>query len=193
MILGPTSPLDRLLDRFWIWKRFWQAIVIGYNTGTGFYTIGQSYSLTLQWSINTKSSSPDKYKLHPPLTDYWTDFESESGFEKLFILATILVQVFIDQSYSLTPQMPIDWTDLYRASNSRVRERCGRRCMYRMRWWRRCANRWIQAGVCRLRGDKTPEQFMLVSAVSRGDMTPDQSTLVSAVSEGVIGKWWWTW
>jgi hypothetical protein len=25
-----------------------------------------------------------------------------------------------------------DWNDLYRASNSRVEERCGRRCMYRM-------------------------------------------------------------
>jgi hypothetical protein len=25
-----------------------------------------------------------------------------------------------------------DWTDLYRASNSRVEERCGRRYMYRM-------------------------------------------------------------
>jgi hypothetical protein len=29
-----------------------------------------------------------------------------------------------------------DWTDLYRASNSRVEERCGRRCMYRMGAWR---------------------------------------------------------
>jgi hypothetical protein len=36
------------------------------------------------------------------LTDYWTDFESESGFEKVLSLATVLVHIFIDQSYSLT-------------------------------------------------------------------------------------------
>jgi hypothetical protein len=41
------------------------------------------------------------------LTDYWTDFESESAFEKVLSLATILVQVFIDQSYRFTLQGPI--------------------------------------------------------------------------------------
>jgi hypothetical protein len=29
--------------------------------------------------------------LQAPLTDYWTDFESEKGFEKVLPLATILV------------------------------------------------------------------------------------------------------
>jgi hypothetical protein len=42
-----------------------------------------------------------------PLTEYWTDFESENGFEKVLPLATILVQDFIAQLYSLTPQGPI--------------------------------------------------------------------------------------
>jgi hypothetical protein len=39
-------------------------------------------------------------------TDYWTDFYSESGFEKVIQLAIELPQVVIDQSYSLTPQGP---------------------------------------------------------------------------------------
>jgi hypothetical protein len=34
---GCGGGVDRLLDRFWIWKRLWEAIAIGYNTGTGFY------------------------------------------------------------------------------------------------------------------------------------------------------------
>jgi hypothetical protein len=34
--IGPTGPLDRLLDRFWIWKRFWEDTAIGYKTGTGY-------------------------------------------------------------------------------------------------------------------------------------------------------------
>jgi hypothetical protein len=32
-----TGPLNRLLNRFWIWKRFWESMAIGYNTSTGFY------------------------------------------------------------------------------------------------------------------------------------------------------------
>jgi hypothetical protein len=34
--------------------------------------------------------------LQVPSTDYWTDFESENGFEKVLPLATILVQVDIE-------------------------------------------------------------------------------------------------
>jgi hypothetical protein len=45
--------------------------------------------------------------LQAPLTDYWTDFASENGFEKLLALATILEQVFIDQSFSFALQGPI--------------------------------------------------------------------------------------
>jgi hypothetical protein len=43
------------------------------------------------------------------LTLYYnpTDFESESGCGKVLSLATILQQVFIEQSYSLTPEGPI--------------------------------------------------------------------------------------
>jgi hypothetical protein len=48
-----------------------------------------------------------EWGIQAPLTDYWTDFESENGFEKVSSLTTILVQVFIDQRYSLTPQGPI--------------------------------------------------------------------------------------
>jgi hypothetical protein len=40
-------------------------------------------------------------------TDYWTDFESEVGFEKVLQMATKLVQVVIDQRYSFTPQGPM--------------------------------------------------------------------------------------
>jgi hypothetical protein len=35
------------------------------------------------------------------LTDYWTDFESENGVGKVLPLATILVQGFLEQRYSL--------------------------------------------------------------------------------------------
>jgi hypothetical protein len=41
-----------------------------------------------------------------PWTDYWTDFESENAIEKVLQLATELVQVVIDQSYSLSPLGP---------------------------------------------------------------------------------------
>jgi hypothetical protein len=41
------------------------------------------------------------------VTEYWTDFESENGFEKVLPLATILVQSLIAQRYSLTPEGPI--------------------------------------------------------------------------------------
>jgi hypothetical protein len=34
--------------------------------------------------------------LQAPLTEYWTDFESENGFEEVLPLGTILVQVLID-------------------------------------------------------------------------------------------------
>jgi hypothetical protein len=89
--------------------------------------IDQSYSLTPQVRIRTKfqilreiqlvSLRGDLFPLvlrqfcttfrQAPLTDYWTDFESENGFGKVLPLATILVQVVIDQSYSLTLQGPI--------------------------------------------------------------------------------------
>jgi hypothetical protein len=42
-----------------------------------------------------------------PTSDYWTDFESENGFEMVLPLATMLVQGFIEQRYSLTPEGPI--------------------------------------------------------------------------------------
>jgi hypothetical protein len=41
------------------------------------------------------------------LTEYWTDFEAENGFEDVLPLATILVQDFIAQRYSFTPERPI--------------------------------------------------------------------------------------
>jgi hypothetical protein len=62
---GLQSPLDWLLGRFWIWKRFSEGIAIGYNTGTG------------------------------------------SSFGKVMSLAMILVQIYIDRSYSLTLQLGI--------------------------------------------------------------------------------------
>jgi hypothetical protein len=79
--------------------------VIGYNTGRVF--IHQSYPLTLQGPIHTSRPSPDN-RADP--IDYWIDFESESGFGKVLSLATGLVQVYIDQSYSLTSQGPIQWS-----------------------------------------------------------------------------------
>jgi hypothetical protein len=42
----------------------------------------QRYSLTPDGPIHTKSPSPDN-RAYGPLTDYWTDFESENGFEKI--------------------------------------------------------------------------------------------------------------
>jgi hypothetical protein len=86
---GSAGPLDRLLNRFWIWKRFWEGIATGYNTGTGF--IEQHYSLTHDGPIRTKAPSPDNRPI--VLTDYWTDFESENGFEKVLPLDIILVQI----------------------------------------------------------------------------------------------------
>jgi hypothetical protein len=64
----------------------------------------QSYSLILQGPIRTNSPAQIIGPMTDPLTDYWIDFESEYGLEKVLQLATILVQVVIDQSYSLTPQ-----------------------------------------------------------------------------------------
>jgi hypothetical protein len=84
----PTGPLNRLLE---IWKRFWEGIAIDYNTGTGCYR--PNYPLTPRGLIRTKSPSPD----NRPWPDYWTDFESENGFEKVLQLTTILVQVVTDQ------------------------------------------------------------------------------------------------
>jgi hypothetical protein len=45
--------------------------------------------------------------LQAPLTEYWSDFESENGFGKVLPLATILVKDFIAQRYSFTLQGPI--------------------------------------------------------------------------------------
>jgi hypothetical protein len=42
-----------------------------------------------------------------PLDRILYRFESENGFEKVLPLATILVQRFIEQRYSLTPEGPI--------------------------------------------------------------------------------------
>jgi hypothetical protein len=49
--------------------------------------------------------------LQAPLTDYWTDFASENGFEKALPLAAILAQVLIHQSFSLTHQGTDYWND----------------------------------------------------------------------------------
>jgi hypothetical protein len=54
--VGFTGPFDRILDRFWIWKRFWEGMATGYNTVKGF--IEQRYSLTPEWPIHTKAPSP---------------------------------------------------------------------------------------------------------------------------------------
>jgi hypothetical protein len=101
-----TGPLVRILDRFRIWKRFWEGIDTGYNTGTEFYSTALFVN---PWMANTTNRSPQPQiiGLQATLTDYWTYFESENGFEKVLPLATILVQVLPDQSYSLTPQGPI--------------------------------------------------------------------------------------
>jgi hypothetical protein len=65
------------------------------------------YSLTPQGPIRTKTPSPDNRAYRPPGPIIGPDFESENGFGKVLQLATKLVQVGIDQSYSLTPQGPI--------------------------------------------------------------------------------------
>jgi hypothetical protein len=62
--------------------------------------IDQNYSLTPQGPIRTKSPSPE----NRAWTNYWTDFQSENGFQKLLQLATKVVQVLIEQCYSLKGQ-----------------------------------------------------------------------------------------
>jgi hypothetical protein len=69
--------------------------------------IDQSYSLTPQGPRRTNTQSPDNRAYMPPWTNYWTDFKSENGFQKVLQLAIKLVQVLIDQFYLLTPQWPI--------------------------------------------------------------------------------------
>jgi hypothetical protein len=58
--VGSTGPLDRLLDRFWIWKRLWEAAILV----QGF--IEQRYSLTPEGPIHTKAPSPDNRAYRPP-------------------------------------------------------------------------------------------------------------------------------
>jgi hypothetical protein len=94
-----SGPLDRLLDRFWIWKWSWEGISIAYNTGTGFYWT----ALFVNPWIHTKTT-PIPMIIGPW---HWTDFESGNCFEKVLPLATIVVQGFLDQLYSLTPEGPI--------------------------------------------------------------------------------------
>jgi hypothetical protein len=143
--------VDRLLDRFWIWSRFWEGIANGYITGTGCYrpkifvnpsrpngqqsppspdtVIGIRESATVAPSrskptnLRRNFSSTIAYRWRGDLCDSFalssngcggwaldrilTDLESENGFEKILPLATILVQGFIAQRYSLTPVGPI--------------------------------------------------------------------------------------
>jgi hypothetical protein len=89
-------------------KTAFDRIATGYNASTGFYRpklfVNPSRANTHIKSRHPQIIGPAE---QAPLTDYWIDFESESGFEKVLPLATILVQVFIDQRYSLTLQGPI--------------------------------------------------------------------------------------
>jgi hypothetical protein len=57
LIIGPTGPLDKLLGRFWIWKRFWEGIAIGYKSGAGYY----------RPKLFVNPSRPNTNKVHHPL------------------------------------------------------------------------------------------------------------------------------
>jgi hypothetical protein len=91
--------LDRLLDRFWIWKRFWEGIATGYNTGTGF--LDQSLYLALQGPIRTNSPSQiiGPGPLDKLLVLFWIWKRAWEGVVIDYNTGTF----FIDQSYS-TPQ-----------------------------------------------------------------------------------------